>query len=295
MLYSNYFLIYNLLIEDFKMDKLNSNEVLWILQDGFYEEDGYVRFCDAMDRISSDYIFIDVLDGKFKITKSSVDIKEDQFYSINRPVIVIGGYTMARISNKYNWKPGTFNNDNFNYQVWIEKYGKLNMLNGDAIFCKIKDAPEHYNTNIFVRPLHDNKAFSGKVFSIEEFINFKNKIISGEIRYQTLNEETEIIISKPTKIYHENRFYVVDSKIVTHSLYKRAGVIYYDRNVDPVIKEFANDMINIWKPSSSFVIDIADTEYGLKIVELNNINSAGLYDADVYSIIGSFEEAYRLN
>lgn len=276
------------------MNKLNSKEVLWILQDGFYEEDGYVRFCNAMDRMSSDYIFIDVLNGELKITKSSFDIKEEQFYSINRPVIVIGGYTMARISKKYNWNPGTFNNENFNYQLWIEKYGKQNMLNGEASFCMIKDAPEHYNNDIFVRPLHDNKAFSGKVFSAKDFLIFKNKILNGEIKYQTLNEDTEIIISKLTNIYHENRFYVVNSKIVTQSLYKRAGVIYYDRNVDPIIKDYANEMIKIWQPASSFVIDIADTEHGLKIVELNNINSAGLYDADVYSIIGSFEEAYSI-
>lgn len=276
------------------MNKLNSREVLWILQDGFYEENGYMRFCNAMERMSSDYIFIDVLNGNFKITKSSFDISENDLNLINRPVIVIGGYTMARISQKYNWKPGTFNNENFNYQLWIEKYGKENMLNAEATFCSILNSPEHYNTDsIFVRPLHDNKAFSGKVFSINEFISFKNKILSEELSYQTLNKDTEIVIAELKTIYTENRFYVVNGEIVTQSLYKRGGVIYYDINVDPIAKDFANQMIKIWKPASSFVIDIADTDKGLKIVEFNNLNNAGLYDADVYAIIGSIENAYR--
>jgi len=44
-------------------------------------------------------------------------------------------------------------------------------------------------------------------------------------------------------------------------------------------------MINDYQPSIAFVIDIVLTNNGYKIIEINNINSAGLYDANIMKII----------
>jgi hypothetical protein len=48
-------------------------------------------------------------------------------------------------------------------------------------------------------------------------------------------------------------------------------------------------MLERWQPSGVFVIDISDTEYGLRIVELNGFNSAGIYESNPYKIIDSVE------
>jgi len=42
-------------------------------------------------------------------------------------------------------------------------------------------------------------------------------------------------------------------------------------------------------------MDIADTPDGLKVIEINNINSAGFYDADPQKIIMAIEEMVKYN
>lgn len=48
-----------------------------------------------------------------------------------------------------------------------------------------------------------------------------------------------------------------------------------------------NDMIKLYQPGRAFVIDVALTDDGLKIVELNCINCSGFYEADIQKIIMS--------
>lgn len=49
-------------------------------------------------------------------------------------------------------------------------------------------------------------------------------------------------------------------------------------------------MIEIWQPARAFVIDIALTQESYKIVEINCINSAGFYAADVSKIVNAIQK-----
>lgn len=40
------------------------------------------------------------------------------------------------------------------------------------------------------------------------------------------------------------------------------------------------------------MIDVCDTEEGMKIVELNTLNAAGFYAADVQKLVLALEEAF---
>jgi len=48
-------------------------------------------------------------------------------------------------------------------------------------------------------------------------------------------------------------------------------------------------MVDRWQPAEAFVIDIAKTYDGLKVIEINNFNSSGFYSCDVYKIVDSIE------
>ena len=56
------------------------------------------------------------------------------------------------------------------------------------------------------------------------------------------------------------------------------------------IDRFASKMINRWSPADAFVVDIADTAEGPKVIEINTINFAGFYKADVQKIIVAIED-----
>ncbi len=61
---------------------------------------------------------------------------------------------------------------------------------------------------------------------------------------------------------------------------------------NPDIAKYTEDRINEWHPLDAFVIDIADTEDGFKIVEINTLNSCGYYACDVQQLVLSLEHNF---
>ena len=88
--------------------------------------------------------------------------------------------------------------------------------------------------------------------------------------------------------------FVVRGKVVTASLYKQGNVVRSSELVDDDVMYFAARMIHRWQPANAFVIDIADTPDGFKIIEINNINSAGFYAADCQKIVAAIEDLEKI-
>jgi hypothetical protein len=45
-----------------------------------------------------------------------------------------------------------------------------------------------------------------------------------------------------------------------------------------------------WAPLDCFVLDVADTPLGLKVIEVNCINASGYYEADMNKLVMALEE-----
>lgn len=132
---------------------------------------------------------------------------------------------------------------------------------------------------MFIRPVEDSKSISGKVFTPEEFaklVSVGSKITTGDV----FSSETEIIISSPKVIYSEWRLFIVDGKIVTASRYKLGNAVVHSNIIDAEVIEFGKKCIDQWQPLEAYVLDIALTPEGPKIVEVNCLNSAGFYATD---------------
>ncbi len=110
-----------------------------------------------------------------------------------------------------------------------------------------------------------------------------------EEEFQPLHKNTEMLLSSIKEIYNEFRVFVVDGKVVTASMYKQGSQVIASPNVDQYVIDFAQQMVDKWQPAIAFVIDVADTPQGLKVIEINNINSAGFYEADVFKIIDAID------
>ncbi len=108
---------------------------------------------------------------------------------------------------------------------------------------------------------------------------------------------------KPKKIKQECRFWVVGNEIVTYSQYKSGRTIWYSESA--VSGEMIAKAIQIIEtvkrfglPLETYCLDLCDTysDYGLnriKIVEINNLNSSGLYDCNVQKLIDALERYYH--
>ncbi len=90
----------------------------------------------------------------------------------------------------------------------------------------------------------------------------------------------------------EHRFWVVNGNIATASTYKIGSRVIYKEVIDDYLFNYVYDKIQIYQPHNSFCIDIAETQNGLKIVEIGTINSCGFYAADLQKLIQALEDNY---
>jgi hypothetical protein len=271
--------------------------MFWIVQSNLYKEESFKELVRLLTLMDIPHILVKPLPFSLRFTYADTDLNGQNLEQVEEPIIdsnqnimVCGAYTLAKIAKDRGWKPGAFLNDNFEYNVWIENWGKENMLNGGAITSAIKDlkVPETWN-RFFTRPTEDTKSFAGKIFQRDDFISWMNQVKSIK-GFSTLTPETPVMIAPIQDIHAEYRLFVVDKKIITGSLYKIREQVIYNALLDDNVVAFANEMIQTWQPDRAFVIDIAVTPEGYKIIEINNINSSGFYASDLAKFIMAIED-----
>lgn len=254
----------------------------WVVQDNLYNEDGYVRFLDALERLNQQY---DVV----KVIPFSHDTIPDVDY--DEPVIVMGSDSLVRCARRKGWTPGAFTNDNFDYRKWKENVGEY-LLNFDGVVTRFGDVVPPEDDHFFIRPIFDFKIFAGSVITPDNFKSWQEKAVAyGD----TLNGDSLVVVSPVRKIYSEYRFFVVNGEVVTGSQYKIGHRVKSSSDVETPIIRFTKDMVNLWGPAEAFVIDIADTPDGLRVIEYNCINSAGFYACDCQQIVSALAELGEKN
>lgn len=271
--------------------------MLWILQDNLYRETGYQRLIEVLDRLELPHLVVKpvpfsdrLIPYDFDTSKGTAldEIPEPEIPAADQ-IFVSGSYTLAKIAVQRGWKPGAFL-QGLRYDEYAKGWGANRLLNPDAIMTTMRDAviPKGWKA-AFVKPVEDSKAFSGRVYGRKAFEGWRNEIVKMTDA-DVVTGDTEVIISKPVKIFTETRLWVVDGKIATASGYKVGERVVYSDLVDDDILAFGRECCAEWIPNRAFVLDIARTDKGLKIVEVNNLNSAGLYAADVQKLVVAIEE-----
>lgn len=269
--------------------------MLWVVQNDLYNEYNYDVFLKNLQRHEIDHVIVKVVPFYNKLIEYTKETKSGKYDLDNiqeaeiddsRSIIVMGSITLGKIAKERGWTPGIFQNENFDFKIWSEIYKDV-ILSENAIVGKVKEISNVNNLDwMFVRPVHDTKALVGTIMSKHDFHDWRLGVSIVEDNGDTpLHKDTEILIAPVQKIYTEGRCFVVDGKIVASSLYKRGGTLIREPVIDKMMNWFTEEMIARWQPARAFVIDIADTPKGYKVIEINTFNSAGFYDADTSKII----------
>jgi hypothetical protein len=252
--------------------------MFYIIQENTFREANYNNLIIALERLELQY----------EIVKVRPFIDTIEFNTKEKNVFIFGSLKLARIGKNY-WNPGSLSNKNHDYEIY-KNYYKDNLLNYDSTIVNFHENFDIYEPK-FIRPTLDNKLFTGKVFDRYDWEKQKETIIKNE---NSLSYNTKIQISTPKKIFNESRFWIVDNKISTFSTYRNSGVVVYRKDlVDSDAIKFCELMINKFQLAKAFVMDIANTENGYKIVECGCINSAGFYDADLQKLLFDLENAFN--
>ncbi|MEO9651916.1 MAG: ATP-grasp domain-containing protein [Roseobacter sp.] len=255
----------------------------WILQD--FEDTQ--KLSDALDRLEIPYSWHKVVPFIGELTPVPV-IRDPN------AVVMFGSYVLWRYAQKNNLRPGVFKIRPFVHEAPWHPF----LLNGaDALFLTVQDIPEHLpddGKHWFLRPVDDSKEVPGNVKSTDEIIELARKVLAleeDEIPIGSLQHNTELMFTKPVRIFKEWRLWAVGEKIVTYSLYKEGARVVYRHEIDADALEFAKNLVALnvgYAPA--FVIDICRTEEGLKMLETNCINAAGFYAADLMKLATALDQ-----
>lgn len=148
----------------------------------------------------------------------------------------------------------------------------------------------------FIRPTLDSKSFSGGIMDWFEFSEWRNGVLKLTPEDgSTIDRNTEVMICPQKVIYNEYRVWIVDERAVAWSQYKSGTRKNFNADVDRRILEFAENCAKQWSPDRAYCMDIFESDKGLFIGEVNNINSAGFYKANMGKLVMALEEAFNDN
>lgn len=131
--------------------------------------------------------------------------------------------------------------------------------------------------SLFVRPDRGDKPFTGGVFSC--FDELYEQL--GSPREDQLDQL--VVVVRPQKIKREWRFIVSSGEVLGYSLYHDATTNidphYFDRRLIDLCREVLGTG---FEPDPLWTLDLAETEYGIGVVEANSFSCAGLYEEDLH-------------
>lgn len=161
-----------------------------------------------------------------------------------------------------------------------------NILNADADFglggklTASQLLEREYEWPRWIRSVDGTKGMTGSVCTKEEF----------EVQAQFLKQQNSaglpLVTARLKEIYEEFRLIFVDKTYISGSEYhydgRKAGDTYIPAKILKFGKEWAAEYGHNW--NGTFVLDIATTDRGYKVVEVNNLLTSGWYNADVEAI-----------
>lgn len=129
---------------------------------------------------------------------------------------------------------------------------------------------------LFIRPDENDKSFDGQVVYATDFEHFYELAQrSGE------SPEVLCVVARPTRILQEWRVMIGAGEVVTGSQYRRRGSLELIGEVPDEVASYARLLASLWSPHPLFVMDIARTSEGLRLIEIGSVNCAGLYACDL--------------
>jgi len=246
-----------------------------------------------MHWVIQDKVFGDETAELIKHTKSYQLVPDCGVYGFGAddPYIVRG--TTKFIKETYDrW--GEFSNmpklltlKNYTCSKYYQKVPRL--LNQDFLilpWCTLSDSKyilcEHFGDGLFIRPNSGKKLFTGTTVGRKWF--HKELDIIKSLPSSNFTEDTLVVVAKQQKIWNERRFVMHENTIITSAVY--GGDSQADEG-----PEVYSDLVtsNRYYPDDFYTIDVCMTENGPRIVELNSMVCAGLYDCDYEKVVKSVE------
>lgn len=232
-------------------------------------------------------------------TSNYVPFDEEQDYGPEEwtlePTILYGTIGYIKKCKRPYW-PGVYGiNDNTNCNFYYPNLPTLWMLNNDFIMVPFgyfkRRWPYYFRLmnckSLFIRPNSGRKTFAGMVITE----NNAEDELSASMQITSVTDDTIILISPAKDIRAEFRFVIGNKEVIDGSEYRWDSKLDIRHDWLPECWELADKMAkHEWQPDVCYTVDVADTQYGPKIIELNGFSCAGLYACDKELIVNRISE-----
>ncbi len=249
----------------------------WLIQKGFVDP-AYTQLVADLTAIvhNTPNVHIEFID----FIPFSIDYEIPKHISKFDNIMVYGTQSLIDYLKRKHYYPVAYSNPNFSVVEWQHQLGD-ELFNFDSFTDELGKMKPMYDV-FFVRPVEDNKLIAGTIFTKQEFIDWKNRVLAID-DYCTVTKKTLFCQSKLQDIENEYRFFIADNQVVTASKYVSSGSVIYSTDVPVAVYEYVSSIMDIWHPEIAYCMDIAELADGtLKVIEYNCINTCGLYAADTY-------------
>jgi hypothetical protein len=253
----------------------------WVIQQHDFREPGWRSLIETLQRFEVPHSFHTVVPFVGTLIPEPAVAQ--------RSVICMGAYSMRHTARRYAWTPGVFDLEEQHFLRQREHWGQ-HLLNAHSQVVAFGDV--HLEEPSFLRPVDDTKSFSGRVFEPLAFHEWQRSVLALGDDSHTLRSSSLVQVARPVTIHAEYRCWMVRDRVVTASLYKRGRVVFSSSDVPEPVLRYANERASEWRPHEAYVMDVAETATGLRIIELNTLNAAGLYAADVQKLVMELENAF---
>lgn len=270
------------------------NQLHFLLQSNLVNEEDQAPYIAALDAVQS----AGLATWSYVKLVPFAGTVEPEFIPHDRKVFPIGSTSMLAASQRYGWTPGVvFDPLTFRFEAWRDHWGAANLVNGDAHVCPFGNAKALHDGSVFIRPCEDLKAFSGMVISADKLEDWQIRVHEGEqsTTYDSglLKLSTPVVVSQVRTITREWRTWVVGGDVVAWSQYARNGKRECNRYTPWDVRVFAQRLADYWCPADAFVLDVGEVDGKLGLMEVNTLNSSGIYEGDMVAVYSAIADLYH--
>lgn len=223
--------------------------------------------------------------------RGQIPLELAPLFESGRPLILWGSVGFASWAHdRWNPQPGAFRSERLHAAQWLPIYGDLALNAGAVILTYAEfnaqraELEARWGGPLFIKPADGGKLISGLV--LEPGRPLFDAHYHQFRRWTTPADNYRLLIAPVLPLLAEWRFVIVTGQVITSSQYK----IGTELETAPGAPEGARLVAEAiarhsWQPADTYIADVAQTEDGYRLLELNTFGTAGLYDCDLDAVV----------
>lgn len=259
----------------------NQNNICWVLQKNLTPEPILEQMKVALQVQNVDFQEVTVIPFSDELPDGIDFDRFNIFYGST--TLMMNAYNREQLRRGVFYEP-----ELFTMRSYIKHWGEK-MFNANAQFFSFEELVAQdlvLESQWFIRPNGDTKAFSGTIMSFGEIKEWYKRVT--QFAEGAVQASTEVVIAPPRIPDKEWRCFVVDQQMVTSCRYAQGGELAVNLTDAPEeMLSFVQDCVKKYTPHPIFVMDVALYQEEYYLLECGCMNSTGFYKAEVASVLAA--------